>query len=172
MIDKYYIKRGNRYFEAEPPTPWTDGIWIVQKNGGSQYIAKVGEIEDKYKFGNMVAHSSELASFIRIKFAEYIDNSIQFQSDGSFRYVMPSASVMALDILKFLSMSDDEKRKEVKRVFDNTKHIDSNGNIVDGHGRLVHNKYTKEAKAYKILKLKKELDDTEQIFSEQLIDEL
>ena len=175
ISEKYYVKRGRKYEEVGEETPrfLSDGIWLVDKKTNStQMIAKIGDIENTWKYGQMAAHAHHLPNFIRAKINEYFNDTFQCQADGSFRYCMPSAHDMAKDILMFLSMNEDERREAIKKTFRKVSHISSDGHVVDGNGDIIYNKVSKEKLAFEIKKLKEDLILRERLLEERLVAEL
>ena len=177
MGEKYYVKRGKKYEEIGVETPrfLSNGIWLVdrkERGNSEQLIAKIGEIQNNWKYGQMVAHSNHLSAFIRAKINEYFHDTFEHRADGSFRYKLPPANDMAKDILLFLSMTEEEKKSAVAKAFRKHTHVDDEGNVLDSDGKLIFHRFTKEALATKVKQLKEDLEKHESLLAHALISSL
>jgi hypothetical protein len=110
---------------------------VDRKTASSQYIAKVGELRDNVSYGQLIRDTESVSSFIRAKVSEYFGETFVLQPEGNFRYTLPSATDMAHDILKFISMSKDDRIAAIRASFLKSKHIDNDGNVIDGNHNIV-----------------------------------
>jgi hypothetical protein len=174
MSETYYIKKGRKYVVAEEtPRFLSDGVWLVDhKTTKKQYIAKVGELRDNVSYGQLVKDTESISSFIRAKVSEYFGETFKLQPDGNFRYALPSATDMAYDILKFISMSKEDRGDAIRASILKSKHIDKDGNVVDDNYNIVYQKHSKEAVAFEISELKKRIDTLEILLGEKCVEDL
>jgi len=174
MSEKYYIKHGKRYkLVGYEPHFTTDGIYLVKQQGCSyQRVAKLTDLKENFPYALMAKDVPELASYIGAKSLEEISGSLIMYPDGHFQYSLPSHSDIAENILKFLAMSSDERKRTIEKARTANTHINSEGAVVDKYGDMVYSKYSKEAFAAKLTQLRKEVAEYERILEQRLIDEL
>jgi hypothetical protein len=79
---------------------------------------------------------------------------------------------MAHDILKFISMSKDDRIAAIRASFLKSKHIDNDGNVIDGNHNIVYKKHSKEAVAFEITELRKKIDTLEILLGEKCVEDL
>jgi len=148
-----------------------EGVWHIKKNGYSK-IAGPTDTFDPAIYAKMAPDLDTLASFLSAKTKQYFSESVQFTVNGGMKYQLPSSFNMAEDILRFLSLSEKDKQKEIRVVQSKNIHVDAEGNIRDHTGNVVFTRHSKEAIAVKIEELKKDLDYCERMLGEKCADSL
>lgn len=100
----WFRKVDGKYIPThETPRFLSDGIWIVQTKPSvysQQCIMKIGDISSVFPFADLAQHGDSLAEFLRL----WEDSKNRYQPYG----------VYSLAIIKFISMTEEEKRNWIK----------------------------------------------------------
>lgn len=116
----FYIKEGRKFKKVfETPRLYSDGVWLVQTTEygkSSQCILKLGELKELYPYAQMAADIDDLASFIVSSCLNRELKTLTKNADGSYTYTYGSGAEQAKEILKFLSLSKDQRKKENERL--------------------------------------------------------
>jgi hypothetical protein len=111
-MSEFYYKdeKGKYHKKRETPRFLSDGVWIVQSKPGvysQQCIMKIGDLSSVFPFADLAQHSDRLAEFIRLW--------------NESKNVYSPYGVYSLAILKFISMSEDEKKGWIEQLKKETK---------------------------------------------------
>lgn len=159
--------------ENEETQTWLPGVWLVDADGkGKHHIANADEIKGVVDYAKMAKDDYKLATFIRVKFQSYISNTIKVEPNGTINYALPSAVQIAQDVLKFLAMDSDERRSSINKAIKTNTNFDSEGNVLDANGTIIHHAFSKEATACKIQELQKQIEDYTRLLGERCIADL
>lgn len=158
--DGYYWKEGRHYRKVyESPRLYADGVWLVtNQTNAAQRILKLGELTELYPYAQMAQDKDELANYIFQKTTQWFNETLKVYPDGTIQYQTPPAAEIAESVLKFLAMSKKEREEEMSKSTSENKHIDGNGNVVDGLGRIVYRQFSKEKLQFEKEKLEKDLE--------------
>jgi hypothetical protein len=111
MSEFYYKDEKGKYHKRhETPRFLSDGVWVVQTKPGvhsQQCIMKIGELSSVFPFADLAQHSDRLAEFIRLW-------NISINRYNPY-------GVHSLAILKFISMTEEEKKSWLKQLREETK---------------------------------------------------
>ena len=174
MNKTVYIKEKRKYQAVGTEAHFVgDGIYLVEQNGRSySRVAKLGTLKKTAKFAKMAKEIPELAIYLYAIMHQKVSGTLRMDKDGSWQYQIPSTHDLASDIITFLGMDADERKRAINIAASQDTHLDSDGNVVDSVGKLLHTRYSKEAYAVKLHQLQKQVAEYEQILSEQLLDDL
>jgi len=111
MSEFYYKDEKGRYHKRyETPRFLADGVWIVLTTPNvysQQCIMKIGELSSVFPFADLAQHSDKLAEFIRLW--------------NESKNVHSPYGVYSLAILKFISMTEEEKKQWISKLKEETK---------------------------------------------------
>lgn len=139
---------------------YAPGVYIVthdKHNRGAQRIMKLEEMDSKevFPYASMCQDDlDDLASFISCSGYKYFLDTVKVNpSQGSIQWICPSGSDRAKDILYFLSLSKEDRKKEIQKLQDENLKVEESGQykgeIRDGLGTLKHDWCDKGTKAIK-----------------------
>lgn len=145
---KLFKKVGRRYKSIGEETPrfLADGIWLVQKGRGScQHICKLSDIKELFPYAQMATDTDELATFLRLAEKRRIHANISVSEDRCVTYSIPCAQDIAKEILLFLSLNKEDRKKEIQKLTQGFQYLDFQGYIRDGMGRVVKHRFDERA---------------------------
>jgi hypothetical protein len=95
------------------------GIWLVTKTPNSeaeQHIMHLGEIEELYPYAQMSVDIDELATYLFLTGISCMEETLVKKSDDSFAWSWGTSSDRAKQILKFLGMSDAQRKQSIEKL--------------------------------------------------------
>lgn len=165
----FYIKRGQKYVRVnEVPRLYADGVWLVQKEGRSKtHILKLGELSELYPYASMVLDLDDLATFLNLTSLKENIRTLRRVGENEFYYSYHSNFELAKEIFKFLSLSEEERKEQLKNLSQqpNLETFENNGYGLLLNGRRVKfdKKSLKEAKR----KLEEKVKELERILEDE-----
>lgn len=120
-------------------------------------ILKLGELDELYPFAQMMGSHDKLSRWLSLKgVAQFMDSLVVNYDGKGITYSFGSPSETGREILKFLSLNEDQQNEEIKKLEQETE-IDWEGNVRDKNGALIYESYKAEAIQANIEKKRKEI---------------